>query len=140
MAALTDIKDKIFIRAGTETVFSYLTEADLLDKWWPAACQSDPREGGELNFTWANGSGLSTRYKVFDRPVRLEYEFYREYLAFDLQAKAQGCVLSVRHRRVPFSTDDVSQALHVAQVWPTLLISLKVLIEHGIELKGDLAD
>ena len=123
------------IKADMDTVFKYLTQGELLQQWWPASSHTQPQLHGSIEFTWYNGTQLQTSFDVFDKPQRLAFDFAIERCEFVLQADAEGAIVEVCHSNCACRDGDLSGVIHVAQSWSSLLAGLKVLIEHGIDIR-----
>jgi len=131
-----DVKDGILIRAGAPVVFDHLTRAGPLARWWPKACESDPREGGVLRLTWFDDTVLETRFEVFRPHERVAFAFGEEHCSFEVEGLADDrSRVHVRHAGIRYAPDDLSAVIHVAQAWSALLVGLKVRIEHDRDVR-----
>lgn len=65
------------IRAQPLLVFHYLTQAEMLNRWWTTRCTSDARPGGELNCVWEGEQRKTGRavFRQFEPPRRLVIEW-----------------------------------------------------------------
>jgi uncharacterized protein YndB with AHSA1/START domain len=132
---IATVTQSVTIHAHTERVFEYLADPALLKGWWPKDCRSDRVQGGKLHFTWGNDQVLETLLSVYRPPASLEFPFYTQHCAFLLTPETTNTTLQVIHSNIEYTLEDVSTVCHVSECWGALLVSLKALIEYGIDLR-----
>lgn len=130
-----EVRDSVRIDSDVDTVFRYLTDAEKLVKWWPVTATSEARAGGELHFGWQSGSITSTRFATFEPGRGVAFEFGPEYVELSIAPIDGGCIVSVRHLRIAVADGSFDLPIHIAQSWTFLLLNLKSVIEHGIDLR-----
>lgn len=131
-----EVKDEIIISTNAETIFNHLTQAELIQKWWPKACESDCKANGKLKIVWFNDYILETKFDIFIPNESIAFSFYTEYCSFNISpVDSNNAKLSVIHNNIEIDNDDISGVIHVAQAWASLLTGLKVLIEHNIDVR-----
>ncbi|MCB0998180.1 MAG: SRPBCC domain-containing protein [Acidimicrobiales bacterium] len=99
----------ISIAAPPSDVYALLTQADLLVEWMAPIASLDPRPGGEVSWTHANGNTVRGQYVelVPDRRVVFTYGWERAdvgvppgstVVEIDLRPTAGGTELRLVHR------------------------------------------
>ena len=65
------------IAAPLDLVFRFLTEEQLLTRWWSSSCTSEPRPGGRLHFVWSGANQMTgdAIFRQFDPPHSLVVEW-----------------------------------------------------------------
>jgi uncharacterized protein YndB with AHSA1/START domain len=129
------VNDSIEINASPDLVFSYFTNAQKIAKWWSKSASCDPRQNGTLIFNWENGTSLETQFKIFRLNDRLYFPFGPEFVEVIFKANKSKTILSVCHSNIIIENDDFSLLIHITQSWNFLLINLKMVIEHQIDLR-----
>ena len=70
--------DRVIIEAtfpmSQEDLFDHFTKPDLLQLWWPQEATTEPKEGGEYQFSWPTmDHSLRGEYTRFEPPVWLTF-------------------------------------------------------------------
>jgi uncharacterized protein YndB with AHSA1/START domain len=132
----------IYIASTPDKVFAALTDPKLSERYWFGyAVASDWKVGSSFALekdgkAWDTGSVLE-----YDPPRRLSYSFHPEHdglegeepsqVAFELEEINGQVKLTMTHN----GFDDASKVLPKIRVgWPSILSSLKSLLETGKEL------
>jgi uncharacterized protein YndB with AHSA1/START domain len=131
----TTIQQSMRIHAKPSAVFEYVADPALLKTWWPKDCTSERKVGGKLTLSWFNGSKLDTTISTYAFCEKLEFGFYTENLAFSFKPEGGDTIVEVTHSNVGYSNNDVSSVAHVAECWGSLLVGLKVMVEHHIDVR-----
>ena len=68
------------IDAPADVVWSAITEAEELMRWFPPIAKTDPREGGSITVSWGGGSEWTSHIVVWEpgKHLRLEDELPEE--------------------------------------------------------------
>ena len=66
---------ELTIEAPAEAVFDLLTEPAGLLKWIAVEAETDPRPGGRLTWTHANGQIVTGQYLEVQRPERIVFSY-----------------------------------------------------------------
>lgn len=128
------VTDSIEIKAPLEEIFRYFTDAEKIAKWWSKAAICQPKQNGLLIFKWENGTQLESHFKVFT-PEKLAFPFGPEFVEVNFKTVKDKTFISVTHSDIIIKDTDFSLLIHITQSWSFLLINLKMVIEHNIDLR-----
>jgi len=129
------VSDSVEINASPDLVFSYFTKAEKIAKWWSKSASCDARQNGTLIFNWEDGKSLETQFKIFRLNAKLFFPFGPEFVEVTFKSNKSKTILSVCHSNIIIENNDFSLLIHITQSWTFLLINLKMVIEHGIDLR-----
>ncbi len=130
-----------YIRTTPEILWDHLTKSEFTRVYWHGvSAESDWKQGSSWNLKFEDGRVADTGEIVeIDRPRRLVIKWRNEFMpelkaegysraTFELEAVAQMVKLTVTHE-IDRTGSKFIQA--VSNGWPTILSSLKSLIETG---------
>ena len=129
------VQDTIEISSTPQEVFSYFIRPEKISKWWPKSAVCDPQKNGKLIFTWENDTTLETQFKTFIAFEKLSFPFGPEFVDIIFKEKNNKTTISVTHSGINIKDSDFSLLIHITQSWSFLLINLKMVIEHNIDLR-----
>ncbi len=69
-----EVEKEIWIDAGREIVFDFLTQSELLAKWIADEVQVEPRPGGRIEFGYSERATVTGRYSQLIPPSRVVFE------------------------------------------------------------------
>lgn len=127
------VVDSINILADKQTVWSAITEADKLEKWWPESAEIDLSIDGKIVFNWFSGSRTETTISDMELYTQLSFPFGNEFLSLYLEEQEESTRVEVVHSNINDENKDL--IIHIAQSWRLLLINLKVFLEDSKDLR-----
>ncbi len=124
-----------------EKVWRVVTEAGLLNQWFPCDVVGAWEVGARLDFNFRNGEeeGLPEEYLhgevlAVDEPRLLEYTWGTHVMRYELVPDGDGCLL-----RLSESFDDASWGARNAAGWEMCIDTLQLVLD-GAELVKFAAD
>lgn len=135
------VEDSIEINASVQDVFPYFTAADKISKWWSKSAIAEPTQNGKLTFIWENNTELESHFKTFIPFEKLAFPFGPEFVDVTFKTiKNNKTFITVCHSDIlipeaNIKNSDFSLLIHITQSWSFLLINLKMVIEHKIDLR-----
>jgi len=130
------IQKRVLIQASPEIVYSALTDAKELERWFCDRADSDPRAGGELKAQWRTGDAGQHGRALFSvlvpfSQVALEWVDdgdgkaggIRHELNYNIRSLRYGCELIMRDEGSPFPDEETMAILD--EGWITVLRDLK---------------
>ena len=133
--ATTLLEFRTEISAPPERVYTALTEAQHLARWFCDQAESDPTEGGKLTLRWtrkgASPEPFAGHWVVLQPPTSCAFEGghsgypdgYAGRVGFELARRDTGSVLITRHR-LPARPEYAPFAETYAGAWPRALARL----------------
>lgn len=143
--AMPNIHQTHHLNAAPVTIFSHLTEAQLLDTWWTSHAVSDPRKGGAFRYEWkfAPGSGMKDQvqqgnYLECDPNHSLAYHWdvdgTQTTVRFELSLDGIRTKLRLFHDDCP--SDEAAQRL--AQGWASYFANLARILEGKSDRRAEM--
>lgn len=126
------------IAAPPETVFSALTTAEGLSRWWTTSVSGEAAKvGGMIRFTFRGPFNPVLRVTRFDPPARVEWHGAgghaawgsRTGIEFGLHAAGSGTMVHFRHLLGPEADSETSASANFN--WGYYLDSLRMFCETG---------
>jgi uncharacterized protein YndB with AHSA1/START domain len=136
------VQHRAFINAPVATIFRLLTTAEGWCGWFTSQAVVEPRAGGRIRFEWSDFG--PDHYTATDEGRVVEVLENRRFsftwspaqhetlVAFSLEPRGDGCMLSVEESGYHAAGEDVAVALSVATGWGEALTLLKFYAEHGL--------
>lgn len=134
----------IYLEASPERVYQHLTQAHLLERWFPHKVSTDPRVGGQLSYEFLHGEKrhhIEGRYLELVPEQKVVYSWHESLeqariqtnltVTFRLEAKGSGTELYLEESGY---RDDAAHLEHQGkriQGWDFFFTNLKSLLEEG---------
>jgi uncharacterized protein YndB with AHSA1/START domain len=136
---------QIFIEAPPEDVWHALTDPETSGLWWDPIRQADWRPGGRVVYEPGDGSTIDAEVLEVDPPRRLSFTFdaraFPDHpptrVTWEIEPVEGGCLLRLVHDGFAETGLGLSE---VCKHWPTMLATLKRLLEARKALPGDAYD
>jgi uncharacterized protein YndB with AHSA1/START domain len=138
------IEIPVFIHASPKNVFRWLSEPELLTKWFMDRATISPRKGGRYSFAWDGGpvhSGDVVEY-VSGKHLTLNWQWPGSEkldwtkLKLSVRRKAGGSVVKFTHTGFGEGGKWVDLYEGAIRGWTYFLMNLKSVIEVGHDLRS----
>lgn len=130
------IQKRVLIQASPETIYSALTDAKELVRWFCDRADSDPRPGGEFRAQWHTGGVGRYGLALFREVVPFSYvaldwvdegddqkDGVRHQLTYNIRSGRYGCEVVIRDEGRPLPDQEALSILEDG--WITVLRDLK---------------
>ncbi len=144
MAKVPPIRHTFLYAAPPERVFSALTSAAQLKKWFAERAEVSAREGGRYHLTWGEYT-MQGRVTAAVRPKRLHIDWVDRFpngktfeteARFELRAKGKGTVLKLTHRGFRGGKKWIALYGAIESGWAYYLLNLRAFLEQGLDLRS----
>jgi len=136
----------ISIQASPETVYQYLTQADLLERWFPKKARTEPTVGGELHYEFLHSGAqhnIEGRYlelvphqKVvysWQQPLEKGRQWANLTVTFRLEAQGSGTDLYLEESGFRDDAAHLEFQGERTQGWSFFFTNLKSVLEEGAD-------
>ena len=140
------IKHTVVIKSTPEVVFTALTEANELTRWFPTRAESDPRAGGKYKLFWdfsdasQNGS-QEGEYIDFVPNKKVSYTWAADAIptlvTFTLSEANGETTVDLEHSTSQDGADEKKLHDDHANQWGFFLMNLKGYLEAGVDLRKE---
>ena len=134
------VHQQITVQAPAEKVFQALTQAELLEQWFPSQVKSDPRPGGSYRFVFqypeeGKGGTQEGKYLAVEPGQTVSYTWNaggnETRVAFALNARGDQTEVDLQHTGFGSSPEAEQVRDMHGGVWNAYLTNLKSFLETG---------
>ncbi len=140
------IKQSVSITTPRKVVFTALTQAEELIRWFPSRAESDPQPGGKLKLFWdftdASQNGLQDGEYVEVIPnEKISYTWTADsvptLVTFALSEASDETTIDLDHSTAQDGADEKKLRDDHANQWGFFLMNLKGYLEAGMDLRKE---
>ena len=124
------------INATSDKIFTAVSDARELEKWWPLKCVGEPKIGEIYNFNftdkydwYARVTEMVPNEKIVFQMTKSDADWDPTTFGFEVEQQGQKSILQFFHKEWQ---ENSHHFRHSAYCWAMLLNGLKNLVEHNI--------